>query len=77
MKESIDSKEDGVGEPSETAEGPATISYLCMKYNRHQQGPDLACQDPELYCKYRTSCLIHFKEKQDRQDRRRMDSSED
>ena len=47
------------------------IRYLCMKYNRHQQGGHLACQDPDLYCKYRSSCLIHYKEKQ----RRRREQS--
>ena len=35
----------------------------CMKYNRYQDSRDPHCTDPELYCKYRTSCLIHFMEK--------------
>ena len=34
-----------------------------MKYNRYQDSRDPRCADPELYCKYRTSCLIHFMEK--------------
>jgi hypothetical protein len=44
------------------------ISYLCMKYNRHQQGDRLACQDPGLYCKFRPQCLIHYMEKRRRRE---------
>ncbi len=35
----------------------------CMKFNRYQDSQDPRCADPELYCKHRTSCLIHFMEK--------------
>ncbi|GEM_PF-1514429 len=53
------------------------IRYLCMKYNRHQQGEEqLACQDPDLYCKYRSSCLIHYKEKQRRRRQAHAGASE-
>jgi hypothetical protein len=76
MATSVEKKDEGMGAGEETAEDE-NISYLCMKYNRHQQGDQLACQDPGLYCKYRSSCLIHFKEKEDRQGRRRADSSDD
>lgn len=57
----------------ETA-GEENISYLCMKYNRHQKGDSLACQDPGLYCKFRPACLIHFKEKEARH---RTEASDD
>ena len=73
MKTSMDPKDGDREAAGEAAEGD-NISYLCMKYNRHQQGDRLACQDPGLYCKFRPACLIHFKEKEDR---RRMDSSDD
>jgi hypothetical protein len=36
---------------------------LCQKYNRHADGPEPRCGDPDLYCKYRTACLIHFMQK--------------
>jgi len=71
MTKSSEQKEENMDAAEETA-GEENISYLCMKYNRHQQGDHLACQDPGLYCKFRPACLIHFKEKEDR---RRMDSS--
>jgi len=76
MIKSSEQKEDSMDAAGETA-GEENISYLCMKYNRHQKGDNLACQDPGLYCKFRPACLIHFKEKENRQDRRRMDSSGD
>lgn len=76
MIKSSEQKEDSMDAAGETA-GEENISYLCMKYNRHQNGDRLACQDPGLYCKFRPACLIHFKEKENRQDRRRMDSSDD
>jgi len=76
MKTSPVEKEDNMDAAEETEE-EENISYLCMKYNLYQRGDRLACQDPGLYCKFRPSCLIHFKEKQDRLDRRQMDSSDD
>ncbi len=51
-----------------------TVSYLCMKYNRHQQGDNPTCQDPKLYCKFRPQCMIHYKEKRNR---RKSEASED
>lgn len=34
--------------------------YKCMKHNIFLCEDCLECSDPELYCKYRTSCPIHF-----------------
>ena len=65
MKQSIDPEAEDKEAGGETAKEP-NVTYLCMKYNRRQQGNKLVCRDPELYCKYRTSCLIHYMEKQDR-----------
>jgi hypothetical protein len=62
---SLDVK-DGDSKASEETASGGNISYLCMKYNRQQQGDQLACQDPDLYCKFRTQCLIHYKEKRNR-----------
>ena len=35
----------------------------CAKYDRYQDSRDARCSDPELYCKHRSACLIHFMEK--------------
>jgi len=35
-------------------------SYACMKHNIYMCEKCLACRDPEIYCKFRTSCSIHF-----------------
>ncbi len=41
-------------------------SLPCAKYGRNQDSRDARCSDPELYCKHRASCLIHFMEKSQR-----------
>ena len=38
--------------------------YLCMKHQTHANEEDLRCRDPEIYCKFRTSCPIHFLSKE-------------
>lgn len=35
-------------------------SYRCQKYNCDRNGGAPRCPDPELYCKFRSSCVIHF-----------------
>jgi len=35
-------------------------SYVCMKHNIYMCENCLVCRDPEIYCKFRTSCPIHF-----------------
>ncbi|MCF8069819.1 MAG: hypothetical protein K9L30_14660 [Desulfobacterales bacterium] len=37
--------------------------YLCMKHHIWIPNDNIHCHDPELYCKYRTSCLIWFMDK--------------
>ena len=37
--------------------------FLCMKHNRYLCEECLKCHDPELYCKFRSSCPIWFLEK--------------
>jgi hypothetical protein len=44
----------------DTAEDGHPQQLPCLKYNRYQESREPRCSDPELYCKYRTSCLIHF-----------------
>ena len=47
----------------DAAENEIDQPLPCMKYNRDHDRRNPRCADPELYCKYRTSCLIHFMEK--------------
>ena len=35
-------------------------SYLCMKHNVYLCEECLECRDPEIYCKFRSSCPIWF-----------------
>jgi len=35
-------------------------SYLCMKHNIYLCDECLECRDPDIYCKFRSSCPIHF-----------------
>ena len=65
MKTSMDPN-DGDMQPVEDEAPEGEVRYLCMKYNRPQQGDRLACQDPDLYCKFRPGCLIHYMEKRNR-----------
>lgn len=37
--------------------------YLCSKYKYYVCEKCLTCADPEIYCKYRSSCIIHYAEK--------------
>ena len=34
--------------------------YLCMKHNIYLCEDCLECRDPDIYCKFRPSCPIHF-----------------
>lgn len=35
-------------------------SYICMKHNYYLCEECLECRDPEIYCKFRSSCPIYF-----------------
>ena len=39
-------------------------SYRCEKYGIEMCDACLHCKDPDLYCKFRSACMIHFMEKQ-------------
>lgn len=74
MTTAIRAQEDGIPEEAtedaEDANPESPVRYMCMKYNRYREGEAVACQDPDLYCKFRSSCLIHYKDKRRRRDRR-------
>lgn len=35
-------------------------SYVCLKHGIHLCEQCLECRDPDIYCKFRPSCPIHF-----------------
>ncbi len=35
-------------------------NYICLKHNVYLCEECMACSDPELYCKLRSSCIIWF-----------------
>jgi hypothetical protein len=38
-------------------------SWYCQKYQVNLCDACRRCRDPELYCRYRSACSIHFLEK--------------
>lgn len=34
--------------------------YKCMKHEYYLCDECMACRDPDIYCKFRSSCPIHF-----------------
>lgn len=40
--------------------------YRCMKHEIYMCEACMHCRDPEIYCKFRTSCPIHFMEKENK-----------
>jgi hypothetical protein len=39
-------------------------TYRCEKHGVDMCDACLRCKDPELYCKFRSACMIHFLEKE-------------
>jgi hypothetical protein len=39
-------------------------TYRCEKHGMDMCAACLRCKDPELYCKFRSACMIHFLEKE-------------
>ncbi len=46
-------------------------SFLCMKHEVYMCQECLRCRDPEIYCKFRSSCPIWFMYKQERREERK------
>ena len=36
------------------------MKVVCEKYNEEMVIKDAVCRHPKEYCKFRTSCIIHF-----------------
>ena len=51
-------------------------NYLCMKHNVYLCDECLTCQDPELYCKFRSSCPIWFIYKERKKREREQEEQE-
>ena len=49
--------------------------YKCEKHQRIMCAACLECKDPELYCKFRPSCMIHFIEKERRKENKKTATS--
>jgi len=45
-------------------------SNLCMKYKIYMCEECEHCRDPEIYCKFRSACPIHFREKERRAEKK-------
>lgn len=43
---------------------PDAAVYQCMKHQMKVCADCAQCKDPDLYCKFRPSCIIHFMEKE-------------
>ena len=48
--------------------------YICSKHQTKMCAACARCQDPELYCKFRPSCMIHFMDKERRRAAKRRAS---
>ncbi|MBI5896006.1 MAG: hypothetical protein HZB24_08395 [Desulfobacterales bacterium] len=62
--------------PTEDNEGETYFD--CQKHQIKLRASRARCADPELYCKFRPSCLIHFQDKERARRRKQLpdDSSE-
>ncbi|QTA84660.1 Uncharacterized protein dnm_006590 [Desulfonema magnum] len=45
-------------------------NFLCMKHEVYMCQECLRCRDPEIYCKFRSSCPIWFMHKQKKREER-------
>lgn len=41
----------------------------CLKFNETMPAEDPCCRHPDDYCKFRTSCIIYFIEKENKRSR--------
>ena len=44
--------------------GAGKPAYRCEKHRIEMCDACLRCKDPDLYCKFRSACMIHFMEKE-------------
>ncbi len=51
------------------------MELVCEKYNEKMESEDACCKHTGDYCKFRTSCIIHFMES-DREERSKPDTDD-
>jgi hypothetical protein len=49
--------------------------FQCQKHLTMMCEACLKCKDPELYCKFRPSCMIHFLEKEKKHEQKKIAGS--
>lgn len=47
-------------------ESKTVMELECLKFNEKMKAEGAYCRHPDDYCKYRTSCIIFFMEKENR-----------
>ena len=47
-----------------TDNNATSMGYRCEKHQVDVSEENPTCKDPELYCKFRPSCIIHFLERE-------------
>jgi len=48
--------------------------FICMKHNVHMCDECVSCRDPEIYCKFRSSCPIWFMHKEKKREARQREA---
>ncbi len=46
------------------------VRYTCMKHQVEVCAACARCGDPQIYCKFRPGCMIHFMEKEQARERK-------
>ena len=57
-------------------ENSSETQYKCEKHQVYMCEACLECKDPDLYCKFRPSCMIHFLEKERKNELKRAAGQE-
>ncbi len=53
------------------------MDLLCEKYNEKVDSDQAHCSHPVEYCRFRTSCMIHFIETEKKQEERLQKQEEE
>ena len=53
------------------------VDLLCEKYKEKVDSDQARCSHPVEYCRFRTSCMIHFMEKENEREERRRKQEEE
>jgi len=53
------------------------VQLECEKYKDKVDPEAPVCRHPDDYCQFRTSCIIHFMEKEQRREQARRDTTKE